>query len=618
MAAVVGVLVISFAIWGIGDIFRGFGRSTLAKVGKTEITIEVFRNLYTERLQRIGREIGRPITLEQARELGLDRQVVRQLFTEFVLDERVRSLGLNVTDAEIARRIMADPSFQGTNGKFDRQRFEALIRQAGFTEQRYVADQRKVLLRRQLGGTVIGAQIVPKAEIEAADRYHNEMRSIEYVLFDRAQAGDIPAPPAEVLAAYFEERKLQFRAPEFRKAILVVLIPGELAQWIEIPEADLRKAYEERRARYLTPEQRHLQQILFRSMDDAKTGAERIAKGESFEAIAKEQGLSDKDIDLGTLTKAAMLDRVVADAAFALKEGEISAPVQGRFGIVLLRAVKIEPESTKSFEEVAPQLKKDLALERAKAEVLKTYDQVEDERSLGKPLHETAEKLKLASRTIEVDRLGRDPAGAPVTNLPIAQRLLTAIFAAEAGLDNDALQVEGGYAWYEVTGITPARDRTLDEVKDEVEARWKQDEMANRLRAKAKEVLDKVQAGTALAEAAGDLKVDTKTGIKRGPPTPPLSAPAVDSVFRTAKDAAAAAAAGQPGEQIVFRVTAIEVPELDIDSEETKRLRQSLNSALSEDLLNEFIAQVESEVGVTINQKALQQVITGQTVPDDN
>src|SRR5436190_5274351 len=156
MAGVVGFLVISFGIWGIGDIFRGFGRSTLAKIGHTEITIEQFRQMYTERLQQLGRQLNRPISLEQARALGLDRQIVRQIFSEIILDEYARMQRLGVSDEEIARRIREDPSFQAPNGRFDRQRFEMLLRQNGFTEGRYVAEQRRGMLRRQLVGTVIG------------------------------------------------------------------------------------------------------------------------------------------------------------------------------------------------------------------------------------------------------------------------------------------------------------------------------------------------------------------------------------------------------------------------------------------------------------------------------
>src|SRR4030088_3688226 len=168
MSAVVGFLVISFAIWGIGDIFRGFGRSTVAKIGRTEITVEQFRNLYNDRLQQYSRQAGRPIGPEQARQLGLDRVLVGQIVSEILLDERARALGLSLSDAEVAKQITTDPAFQGLNGQFDRARFEQVIRNAGFTEARFVAEQRRRLLRRELAGTIATGLAVPNGLAEAA------------------------------------------------------------------------------------------------------------------------------------------------------------------------------------------------------------------------------------------------------------------------------------------------------------------------------------------------------------------------------------------------------------------------------------------------------------------
>lgn len=620
MAAVVGFLVISFAIWGIGDIFRGFGRSTVAKIGRTEITVEQFRSIYSDRLQQYSRQAGRPIGPEQARQLGLDRVLIGQIVSEILLDERARALGLSLSDAEVAKQITTDPAFQGLNGQFDRARFEQVIRNAGFTEARFVAEQRRRLLRRELAGTIATGLNAPKALVEAASRYENEQRSIEYVLLDRAQAGEIASPSPEALAKFFEERKILFRAPEYRKLVVVSLIPTEQARWFEISDADLKRAYEERRTRYVTPERRHVLQIDFPNAEAASAAAERVAKGTSFSDIAKELGKNEKDIDLGTVTKAAMIDRAAADAAFALKEGEVSAPVQGRFGTVLVQVLKIEPEQVRSLEQVAGEVKQELALARAKAEVFDVYNKIEDARAEGKPLAEAAANLKLEARTIEaVDRSGRDPAGAPV-NVPDAQRLLPMAFTTDVGVERDPLQFQDGYIWFDVVGITPSRERPLDEVKEQVETRWRDQEIATRLNAKATEIVDKLMGGATLAEVAtaDHLKLEILTGLKRGDGSGPLSAAAVDAVFRTAKDAVGAADAREPGEQVVFRVTDIVVPPLDMASDDVKRTVDSLNRSLSEDLLSEYIARLESEVGVIINQNALNQVVSGGAVDSAN
>jgi len=201
MGAVVAFLIGSFAIWGIGDIFRGFGLATAAKVGRTEITTEQFRQIYNDKLQEIGRQIGKPITSEQARALGFDRQILAQLTAEIALDERARALRLSLSDAEIARRITSQPDFQTPTGGFDAVRFREAIRQAGYTEQRFVAEQRRTSVRSQLSGTVMGGPLVPRAAIEVLDRYQNEQRSADYVLLDHDKAGDVAAPTPEELAA---------------------------------------------------------------------------------------------------------------------------------------------------------------------------------------------------------------------------------------------------------------------------------------------------------------------------------------------------------------------------------------------------------------------------------
>ena len=296
----------------------------------------------------------------------------------------------------------------------------------------------------------------------------------------------------------------------------------------------------------------------------------------------------------------------------ALKDGEVSAPVKGRFGTVLVQVLKIEPEQVRPFEQVAGELKQELAAARAKTEIFDVFNKIEDARAEGKSLAEAAEALKLPARTVDtIDRSGRDAAGMPVS-LP-DQRLLAGAFSTDVGVERDPLQVQDGYIWYDVTGITPSRERPLDEVKEQVEARWREQEIATRLNIKATEILDKLKAGTPLAEvaAANSLKVDTMSGIKRGQASGALSQAGVGAVFRTAKDAAGKAEAAQPAEQVVFRVTDIVVPTLDAASADSKRTVETLDRGLSEDILGEYIARLESDIGVTINQSALNQVLGG-------
>src|SRR5258708_36207884 len=140
MAVVMGVLIVSFGVWGIADIFRGFGQSSLAKVGGTEISTEQFRQIYTERLQQIGRQFGRPLTMDQARAFGLDRQVLQQTIADAALDEEARRLGLGQSEAETMRMVYAAPNFHGLGGNFEQARFHPTTSTFYYTEQRYLAE----------------------------------------------------------------------------------------------------------------------------------------------------------------------------------------------------------------------------------------------------------------------------------------------------------------------------------------------------------------------------------------------------------------------------------------------------------------------------------------------
>jgi len=613
MTVVLGALALSFAIWGIGDIFRGFGRSELAKVGNTEIGIEQFRQTYNERLQDLGRRVGRPITPDQARQLGFDRQVLGQMVAQTALDERARQLGLNLSDAEVAKTIMNDPNFRGPSG-FERARFEMAIRQAGFTEPRYVAEQRREMMRKQIVDTVAGDVTVPKAAVEAAHRYESEERAIDYVVLDRSQAGDIPTPTQEELTKYFEGRKAQFRAPEYRKVVIVVATPEELGKWEVISDEDAQRIFNERKARYTTPEQRHVQQMVFPNADEAQAAAAKIAQGTTFDAVAQERGMKDSDIDLGTIPKSGIIDPAVADAAFSLQEGQVSPPVQGRFGTALVRVLKIQPSIVRAYDQVANEIKRDIALERARAQVSELRDKLEDARAGGDTLAEAAEKLKLSARTIDaIDRNGLTPEGVPVANVPNSRELVSAFFSTDVGVESDPVQYANGYIWYEVAGITPARDRALDEVKSEIEIRYTNDEIANRLKTKADAMVEKLKGGGSLQDvaAADKLNVETASGIKRGEPTETLSAPALNAVFRTPKDAAGSAEGVQATQRIVFRVKDVKIPDLDMNSDAAKRIADDLRGSLSDDLLAGYGERLERDVGVKINPTALNQVTGG-------
>ena len=618
MGTVMVLLAASFAVWGINDIFRGFGRSTLAKIGGTEIPIEQFRQLYNERLQQIGRQFGRALTPEQANAFGLDRQVLSDMIAEAGLDQQARKMGLGLSDADVVRRITGNSAFQ-TKGQFDRATFERFLREVGYSEQRFFNEQRRIMLRRQIINSLTGDLPVPKAWLEAINQFQNQERSIEYVMLGPAQAGDVPEPTADELSKYFEARKILFRAPEYRKIATVLVTPAEIGKSMEISDADMKAYYDEHRSRYVTPERRHVEQIVFPNAQEAEAAEAKLKGGLSFAALAAERGLKDQDIDLGMLPKAEIIDPAVADAAFSLKDGEISPAVKGRFGTVIVTVLKIEPEVEKTLAEVTPQIRGDITAERAKAEVQSLHDKIEDARAGGSTLEEAAQKAKLPVMTYDVDRTGHDPGGTQVANLPHAAEVINAAFASDVGVENDPISADGGYIWYDVTGITPPRDRTLDEVKSQVEQRVREDAIASRLKAKATDIVDKLKNGNAfdaVAKADG-LTIQTADKLKRGKPTGFVSAKVATAVFHTVKDGFGSTEGDKPSEWVVFRVTDVTTPKLDANSAESKRLEETVQRQEINDIYGEYVAWLQDELGTSVNQAALAQAL-GNSAPDTN
>jgi peptidyl-prolyl cis-trans isomerase D len=613
MAVLMGLIVVSFAIWGIGDIFRGFGAGRLARVGDVEISSEAYRTAYQNELQRLQRRARQAITNEQARAAGLDRQVLGRMVSEAALDQEARKLGLAMGDKDIARAIETDPSFRTPGGQFDRDRFNDAIREAGYTERSFVREQRNVYLRQEIIESLTAGVSAPAAFLEGVHRFQEESRTVETLLLPASGVGEIAAPAPDVLQKYFDDRKKNFHAPEYRKLAILAVTPATLAKADSVSDADARKLYEEvKAARYGSPETRHLQQIPFETPEAAADARAKIAAGTSFEDVAATRKLTPKDIDLGVLARSAVADPAVAAAAFALAEGEISQPIKGQFANSLVRVVKINPGQFKPYEQFAADLKRELAARQTGPEVKRLHDLIEDKRAAGQTLAEAARAAGLEPRLIDaVDAAGRDKTGALIADIPDMAAVLKAAFASDIGADNDTVTTkDGGYVWFEVAGIEPSRDRALDEVKAQVEKAWRDEEIGRQLSARAAEIVKAAQAGGALADAAktygGEVRV--VSGVKRaGGGNLPMSV--VAGVYNASVGGVGSAAA--PGGRVVFRVTGTQTPPADLSSAAMKSAATTARGAIAEDLLNTYLGKLQSDLGVSVNETALRQASGG-------
>ncbi|MEC9369470.1 MAG: SurA N-terminal domain-containing protein, partial [Pseudomonadota bacterium] len=338
-----GLLVLSFAVWGVADIFGNYGTKTLAKVGDREITPEEFRAQLQAQLRRFGAQLNRQLTIEEARLLGLDNQVLSQLVSQAALDQKAAEMHLGISDKAVAESIARQPAFRNAAGQFNREAFLQILRASGLSEQAFVRSQRGSSIRSQIAATIASGVKPPTVLLEAADRFQNEQRVLRYVLLPAEKAGAPGEPTPEQVSAYYDAHKNNYLAPEYRKLALLAADPTELANRIKLEEADLKAYYESNKANYAFKEKRTVKRIPFPDDAAAQAASEKIKGGASFDDIVKERSLSDRDVDLGSVTEDELADPALAEVAFKLEKGSVSAPVKGQFGSAIVTVTDIVP-----------------------------------------------------------------------------------------------------------------------------------------------------------------------------------------------------------------------------------------------------------------------------------
>ena len=455
----VALLVVSFAVWGIADIFTGYGRQTLISVGDTDISSQDYARVQQDVLRSMSQQQGRSLSLQEARAAGLDTRVLERLIGGAAVDTHAKHLGLGVSDDALLAQIMKDPAFQDASGNFSPLNFQAALRNIGMNEASYLYTLREQNLRRQLLVTVGEVAQSPKALMDALNQFNEERRILKYVLVPKSAADGVGAPTDEDLKKFYDNHQAKFTQPEYRKVGVLAVTPETVKDELNITEDDLKATYEAKKETLGNVERRQLQQIALPDMAAAKAAHQKITSGTDFVEVAKELGLTETDIDLGTVSKKDFADVAIAEAAFKLDKDAVSEPIEGKLGsFAVVRVVEIEPEKIPTFDEAKADLEKEILKDRSSGAIFDVHDQVEDELAAGSTLEEAAGKLKLDYKVIDqVDREGRTPGGSAVT-LPAQKDLLIGVFATDAGIENDPIDArDEGVIWYEVLGVTPSK-----------------------------------------------------------------------------------------------------------------------------------------------------------------
>lgn len=608
------LLILSFAVWGIGDIFRGGGQTqAVAEVGGTVIEQRDYANELSREVANLNRRLGTQLSSQQVRAFGIPQQVLSQMISRAVLDEKVARMGLLVTEAQMHDEILENPGFQDSAGRFDANRFRIFLQQVNMSEQAYLAQLGDDTKRQQLITAVVDAAAAPESLAEQIFTYREERRVADYVDIRQSSFTDLGTPDAAALQDVYDNASGRFMTPAYKSISLVFLDLAEAAKEVAVPDARLAEIFAARKDDFFQPERRNVSQVVLPDEAAAQALADKLAEGRDFATVVEEV-TGRAPVDLGTVT----LDDLPADlgeAAFALEAGQVSAPVQSALGWHVLKVSSVEPAKEAVFEDHRVDLREEIAKGQAVDVLIGIANQFDQELAAGSTMEQAAEFLNLDVRKIPaIDDQGRTPAGEPVENLPPLADFLQTLNPLQAG-DSSSLREsrEGDFFMVRVDSVTPSEKRPLAEVRDEVVELWRAQERERLAREKGEAIAARLEVSedfAAVAEAEGLTLQETQPVTRSEDDRQRIAHPLIaQQLFEIAEGEADTFAI--PGSQIVVRLKQVLPPAEEGRDARLAALQEELTSSLQDDIFQQFLSALQQDFNVTVNQRLVDQVVEG-------
>ena len=607
----------SFGVWGIRDIFGGVHSSALATIGDQSISSQDYTNTYRRALQNLAQQSGQTVTAEDARKMGFDKTVLDNMVQNATIDAQAGNLKLAIAPRQIVDEAASNPNFHDSAGKFDPKLLTRALEQNGMNEQIFIANESRNKTRVAITDAIDRGMTPPKTLVEAISLFQSQQRDVKYFTISATEA-DITAPTDDEIKKQYDVTPAAYTAPEYRSIAVMKVEPSDIAAKILITPEELAKGYDRNKLDYFTPEKRTVLQLAFPTADEAKKAKDRIAAGTDFMAIAKERGATEADITFADKAKKDFLDKSIAEAAFALKEGTVSDVVSGGLVTAILMVKKVTPEKQSSLDEVKDELTKRLQAEKAQDEVQSIFDAVEAARDSQTRFEDIAKAQSIPFLLVPaVSAAGLDTTGKEV-DIPDKPEVLKAAYESDVGDTTNALTPKDGYYWYEVREVMPSKLKTLDTVKDQV----KSDVVSIKIRAllteRASKLVAGLKTGGTLESVAVENKGTVKTaqGLKRSEATADFDIPAITALFSVAENGFAWVLEGDGKSAKIMQSQVVLSAPFDSASPASKELTKTLAAAQSKDILATYLKSLQGQIGVTINDTLWQQVSgTSQSTP---
>lgn len=592
-----GLLIIGLAGFGATSL-SGTARS-VATVGEKEVSTDAYlRNLRTE-INAFAAQAGRAVPLSEAQAIGLDRQVLAQLITARGLDNEAAVISLSVGDEVVAEQLLQVPSFQSADGSFNREAYSFALRNQGLSESEFEEQLRDDTARTILQSALVAGNTLPDTYVDTLLAYTGETRDFTWARLtgSNLQTG-LPEPSEADLQAYYEDNIASYTLPELRDITYAWITPEMIVDTVDVDEDAMRAAYDERFDEFNLPERRLVERLVFNTDADAADALTRLGPDFTFEDLVIERGLALSDVDMGDVTPE-MLDGA-GDDVFAAETGAVVGPLPSNLGPALYRINAVLDAQNTSFDDARPDLRGELALDRARRVIETLAQSIDDELAAGATLEEIADTTE--ARIGQIDWFpGADGEIAAYDAFREAARQL------DEGDFPEVMQLgDGGIFAMRLNRIQPPAPQAIEDVIDQVSQGWDTREQTAQLMVQAEELAVTLTGGATFEDVA--LTPQTETDLGRNAQLADLTPGLLRAVFEM--DIGDIRAIAGIGEVVVLRLDGINaVDRSDADIEMlAQALRNQAANSVAEDLFRAFATDVQRRAGVEVNQPAINAV----------
>jgi peptidyl-prolyl cis-trans isomerase D len=599
------LLIVSFAVWGIGDIFVGGRGAAVAVAGESEVDAERFANAVLRQQSQMSQQAQRAVTFQDMQAAGVGIGIAELFRREATFAEELRTLDIAVPDDSIREMISENPNFQNVGGTFDRGLYERAIGLQRFTPRQFEALVADELGRSVLANAVSLGVSTPPGVAEAITTFDGEQRQVASISLPAADAADPGQPDAGALGEFFAENQERFREPERRWGSYLHTDLSVLLQTAAPSEEDIEAEYTANPDSYTLQASRTVEQIVFDDRAAADAAASRILQGEAtFEEIAAEQNLSLDDASLGVVRIGDLAETTEA-AVFALEGPGLAGSSEGVFGPILLNVSAVELGGLQPLDSVREAIRAVLTQRNAQDAADDALAKIEDLRAEGASMEELAAQTGLPLvRFGGLSAFGdvKEDTPPPLTGNP--QFMREALESPE-GEERELLQLEdGSYLLVMVERIEETYLPELDEVRAEAVEAWRQEA---RLFSQQRMADGLVQNGADL-ERIASLSF---AGITEHPAAPRSASPAIlsEDLVRAVFDAdegEVITGRSRDGQSVIVAEVRAVTPLSEEDmTTQVNEITVALGGSMERDHLEFYARALEARHGAIINTESI-------------